>query len=208
MGSCKKCSHQGYNFQRSYEPSDFIEGDPSSPVWIIGLNPAMELGFNDTHDVAKLKSHLKEMKHDVSYFRDFRGVSRQLFDDLGEPGGVAHTDIVKCYSKSFPTGRDGVELVSNCSGYLKDQIEKHRPQLLICNGAKVSDYIQSILPATNDTTNCGTSYWHTHAGYSVCVVLSGFLGRIDRFARLRLGHEIESRRRECEARTAANEKAA
>ena len=208
MGNCTKCSNQGYEFHRQYEPSEFIEGDPNSPVWIIGLNPAMELGFNDTSDLSKLRMHLKEMKHEVSYFRDFRGVSKQLFDDLGEPNGVAHTDIVKCYSKRFPTGKNGSELVSNCQEYLKEQIERHRPQLLICNGAKVSDYVCSILPATEDETNCDTSYWHTEPDYNVCVVLSGFLGRIDRFARLRLGREIEARRLECAAKMSNKQKAA
>ncbi len=208
MSKCTRCSEYGYRFDRTYTPEDYVEGDPASPVWVIGLNPAMEIGFNDTSSLAHLRSHLRDMKHEVAYFRDFRGVSRKLFDDLGEVGGAAHTDIVKCYSKRFPAGKAGSKLVANCQEHLRLQIHTHRPKLLVCNGAQVSDYIQRILPRTDDPSNTDTSYWHSENDYEVCVVLSGFLGRIDRFARLRLGREIEARRAECEQRTNLHREAA
>jgi len=119
-----------------------------------------------------------------------------VFDGFGRDQGTAHTDIVKCGSKRFPKGKQGSEMVRHCSGYLKDQIVSHSPRLIICNGSPVSSYIQSVFPRTDDPTNSETSYWARISGVEVCIVLSGFIGRIDNFARRRLGVEVEARLKE------------
>lgn len=193
MTDCIKCASKKYEFHRRYHPTEYIDGYADSPVWIIGLNPAWDLGFNDDHTTEYLQDHLVKSKSTVPYFKDFRSVSPTLYANMGLPSGVAHTDIVKCYSRRFPSGKAGGTLVSNCNGYLKTQIENHRPKLLVCNGAQVSDYIRNILPPNAHKNDTSTSYLHDHDGYKVGVVLSGFIGRIDRFARRRLGQEIELR---------------
>jgi hypothetical protein len=44
INACSKCSAHGLTFSRAYGVADFLEGYPDSPVWIIGLNPAVEVG--------------------------------------------------------------------------------------------------------------------------------------------------------------------
>ncbi len=136
------------------------------------------------------------------YFEDFRHVSKLVYDGFGQEGGTAHTDIVKCSSKGFPTGRQGAELVHNCADYLKQQITQYMPRLIICNGSPVSRYIQDEFPRNDDSTNTQTSYWATVEDIDMCVILTGFIGRIDNYSRRRLGVEIEARLTESEQRFA------
>lgn len=69
-------------------------------------------------------------------------VSNQVYDGFGREEGTAHTDIVKCGSERFPGGRNGVELVYHYADYLKQQIAKRKPKLIICDGSPVSGYMQ------------------------------------------------------------------
>jgi len=183
LSTCSKCQHLGgYKFEREYAPEDFLEGKRSSEIWIVGLNPATEVGSNDQD----LQNYFVPGEKFYSYFRDFRRVSDLGYDGFGLEAGTAHTDIVKCGSKSFPSGKFGAELVSNCSPYLKKsspylkkQIISFKPRLLICNGRPVSNYMQQQFPASNDSSNTTTSYWSEVEGVDICIVLSGFIGRID-----------------------------
>jgi hypothetical protein len=198
---CQKCQQFGVSFARTYSPSDFIEGDPASPVWIIGINPAMPGDWTDGRSSAQLREAFADHATGVSYFRDFRVVSPWLFEGLGKPGGVAHTDLVKCSSTSWPpeglAGRDASTIVSRCADYLRDQLQKFRPKLLICNGSSVCSYINETVPP-RDYKPEDTSYVGQLEGHEFVVVLSGFVGRIDNHAKRRLGREIEDRARELE----------
>jgi len=120
LTKCSKCQHLGgYKFEREYAPEDFLEGKRSSEIWIVGLNPATEVGSNDHGSKEDLQNYFVPGENFYSYFRAFRRVSDLVYDGFGLETGTAHTDIVKCGSKSFPSGKVGAELVSNCSPYLK-----------------------------------------------------------------------------------------
>lgn len=180
------------------------EGDPESPIWIIGINPAAASDWTDpdrTREMLKDWLLAKEYKGNPNkerpYFKDFSKVSGPLFDKLGERNGIAHTDIVKCASKRFPPeqakGAKANVVVQNCRDYLLEQIRKHKPRMLICNGSPVSKYILEFIPPSPRGVRNTTSYKNCSLGYEVCVILSGFIGRIDDYAKRRLGVEIEQR---------------
>lgn len=198
MHECTRCKSYGLYFRRGYSPDQFIEGKPNSPVWIVGLNPAESENWVDSRTSADLELYFDDPTRVHSYFRDLRSVSLNLYENLGKEHGTAHTDLVKCSSKNFPKGKGAVEIIHNCGPYLQAQIASHKPKMIICNGAPVSQFIKSILPPAGGSHNMLTSYWSEIEGHRVCVVLSGFIGRIDNYSRRRLGIEIESRLREAD----------
>lgn len=192
--SCDRCATHNVRFCRTYKPEDFIEGDPYSPIWIIGINPAESGDWPDGRSTHDLAQSFSENAKKTGYFRDFRVVSPRLFERLGIAHGVAHTDLVKCSSPSWPPAdvrsRAASEIVTNCSGYLEEQIRRFRPKMLICNGSAVCEYIRDIIKPS-DATELTTSYVGKIDEHSITVVLSGFIGRIDNHSRRRLGREIE-----------------
>lgn len=192
---CEKCKQYGVQYCRTYEPANFIEGDPASPIWIIGINPAMPPDWPDGRSTDELRDRFAAVAEQSSYFRDFRTVSPWLFEGLGLKRRVAHTDLVKCSSKKWPPGRvkgrAADAITSNCSQYLIDQLTRYQPKLLVCNGAKVCEYIvKSVPPAVGHAVE-STSYSAMIGGREVVVVLSGFIGRIDNHSKRRLGREID-----------------
>lgn len=215
MHTCNDCSSFGLRFERQYRPEDFIEGDPASRVWIIGLNPAEDPDWVDPRDKSELINYFDNPNEVHRYFRAFKIVSEELFASLGEPTGTAHTDLVKCSSRSWPPklvqtatlgagrgtafgasvgGSPRENIISNCSKYLAKQIENYAPDMIICNGSEVSAKIIELLPPPTDFVTNATNYVHVRplTGKPITVVLSGFIGRIDNYAKRRLGAEIES----------------
>jgi uracil-DNA glycosylase len=197
MHECNKCSEFGFRFKRNYRPVDFIEGKSNSEVWIIGLNPAADQDWEDERTTKELADHLNDKDTIGSYFKDFKSVSEKIFNDFGENKGTAHTDIVKCSSNSFPPesakGKKAHIVINNCIGFLKTQIQTNKPKIIVCNGAAVSKFMLEFLPPPEGFSRDETSYWSDIDGTKVCVILSGFIGRIDNYARRRLGKEIELR---------------
>lgn len=193
MHTCDKCQKFGLRFQRQYRPEEYVEGDPRSPVWIIGLNPKKEVGWQDSgRTIDNLKDYFSGRVH--SYFRNFREVSERLHNSLGQPGGTAHTDIVKCSSMNWPPSKDkkaGPAIVENCTPYLRQQIDQFKPRMIVCNGADVCRAITRVLPPERELAPGATGYFSSSVDYRVCVVLSGFIGRIDNYARRRLGADID-----------------
>jgi len=160
--TCERCTHfVGYRFDWRYAPEEFLEGKRSSKVWIVGLNPAWDIGENQVSTRDELENYFVPGQRFHRYFEDFRHVSEEIYNGFGREGGTAHTDIVKCGSKRFPGGRNGAELVHHCADYLKRQIMQYRPQLILCNGSPVSRYIQQEFPRNEDSGNTLTSYWTT-----------------------------------------------
>lgn len=102
MKECDRCKAQGIRYRRSYEASEFLEGYADSPIWIVGVNPAAPPEWEDGRSVEQLQTTFYETARKTQYFRDFGRVSPWLFSLLEAPGGVAHTDLVKCSSKSWP----------------------------------------------------------------------------------------------------------
>ena len=193
MSECSKCEQYGLHFQRDYEPQDFLEGEPSSKIWVIGLNPVVE----PIPEPSALAGYFADRSKMHPYFRDFAAVSRRVFDGFGKVGGTAHTDLIKCSSKAWPPpgvkGRGARAIISNCQVYLFQQIQRYRPAMIVCNGADVSAAIKNTLPPSPPASDDATSYMTTVGDRTICVVLSGFIGRIDNYAKRRLGREIEER---------------
>lgn len=197
---CNQCEPLcGFRFDRPYAPEDWIEGDPSSPIWIIGLNPRStdldntESGINH-RSLEQTRRGFAEHAKGVGYFKIFKRVSPALYALLGTR--VAHTDLVKCASPSWPPPgtKNAVkeEVVKNCSAYLRIQIQAHWPQLLICNGADVCKFIRNMLPPPPGTADNAPNYISNGMGKPIIVVMTGFLRQLDNFNLRRIGLEIES----------------
>lgn len=195
MAKCEACIEIGLHFDRKYEPSEFIEGDPQAGVWIIGINPARAVGDVDPRTTHELRRHFdSEKRH--RYFGPFRAVSTHLHEQLGSTGGVAHTDLVKCFSPSWPPKgmeRDASTIMANCAHFLRAQLIQHAPKVVICNGVEVSKAVLDLLPPKRRISPGATKYVHRlESGRDLTVVMTGYIGRIDNFSRRRLGLEIES----------------
>lgn len=204
MYECTKCEKYGLHFQRGYEPVEFIEGKRDSLVWIIGLNPANDQDWIDPRTSQDLENYFDDLKAVHGYFKDFNVVSATIFQNFGKPRGTAHTDIVKCSSRAFPPqsakGKKAVyEIVNNCKIFLEEQIVKYKPKVIVCNSAEVCRFMVDFLPPPSGYTSRETSYWCNLEGMKICIILSGFIGRIDNFAKRRLGAEIEERLRQAQS---------
>lgn len=190
---CCKCKKYGLKYQRKYRPADFLEGKRSSNIWIVGLNPKGNSDKIDEREVEDVEGYFNHVNEVHPYFRDFKKVSGKLYDLLGKEKGAAHTDIVKCFSNRFPPGnckrKEAEEIIDNCKEYFKEQINEWLPDMIICNGSPVCRIIKEIIPVK---VGDKTSYTGKFKGKEITVILSGFIGRIDDYAKARLGKEIES----------------
>ena len=201
---CTKCSEFGLKFKSEHiEPDEYLEGNPKAEIWIIGLNPKADVG----HVEKRTKEQFENFNPDGHrYFSDFKKVSPKLYANwISEKSNVAHTDLVKCFSHSFPPAIDPstmnrrkacLQIISNCSVHLMRQLHKSRPKLIICNGSSVGSEILKLFPPEEGTDlKSLTSYKaqikigkETHEFW---IVLSGFIGRVDDRNKRRLGREIE-----------------
>jgi len=100
--TCDKCKNFGFEFRsiHNISPLDFIDGNVRADIWIIGLNPKNKLGHIE-------KRRLNDFRlfdpNGHQYFRDFRKVSEKLYKNWERPDrNIAHTDLVKCFSNTFP----------------------------------------------------------------------------------------------------------
>lgn len=195
MMKCNRCEQYGMYFERRYSPAEYFEGDPHSDIWIVGMNPAGDLGHNDERPVDELNSYFDDMESIHPYFQCFKQVSPRLYDNFGKAGGVGHTDIVKCFSKKFPpdgSSRSSQAIVANCTPYFREQLSRHCPKMIICNGSIACKTITDVVPKIGIKDRAfGTHYYGKVDGKTVVVVLCGFIRRIDNFSRRRLGLEIE-----------------
>lgn len=198
-GADEGCTKLTYR-PRTESPDQWIEGDPRSPIWIIGLNPKTTQDPDTDLDMnlSALRDGFKKRAHDVPYFRYLKRVSEPLFNALGSNLGVAHTDIVKCDSTEWPpagistSNIDRIE--ETCAMYLDQQIREYKPKLLICNGSPVCRYIKRLFDQPDESNGELVTHFESKKyGESVHVILSGFIGRIDSYAKRRLGREIEQR---------------
>jgi uracil-DNA glycosylase len=201
---CNKCREHGLGFYAEHiQPHEYIEGNPNADIWIIGLNPKNEIGTVE----ARTLKQFQDFDPDCHpYFSDFAKVSGKLYLNWqSENSNIAHTDLVKCFSNSFPpahnANRKGKKIivdhvVNNCSEHLQNQIRIGKPKLLICNGSMVCREIMRLFPPQmeNYDPKTLTSYQVSqNIGFDhhFWIVLSGFIGRIDDRNKMRLGKEIE-----------------
>jgi len=197
MSVCEKCSRFHLRFDRPYTPEDFLHGQRNALVWIIGLNPKGEDGYNDSDSSEKRLNCFSEeqfRRKPDRYYARFGKVLPWLLHTLGKEGGVAHTDLIKCYSPQFPPanvkGHDVNLMIQNCIGYLATQIRTHKPRIIICHGSPVGRYIENILPPPTGTDNHANSYKSHIDGLEVTVVRTGFLSQMDNYSKKRLASEI------------------
>lgn len=200
--ACDKCAQERLRFYATHiDPIDYIEGKRDAIVWIIGLNPKGDVG-NEEKRTAEEFDNFNPDSH--SYFKDFSKVSRKLYDSFKSANSkVAHTDLIKCFSPSFPplvqdNGQQKIvdveSVIKNCVVHLMEQLHRYQPKIIICNGSPVSWEILKIFPPpTTENWNTITSYQADLPGTShkFWIVLSGFIGRIDDRNKRRLGIEIE-----------------
>ena len=213
--TCDRCNAYGLNFYsvNNIFPEDYIEGKSSSEIWIVGLNPKGEM-HSESNQEERVKEDFEKFRPDNSnknhsYFHDFQKVSEKLYKNFQHPdeSNVAHTDLVKCFSKSFPPviEKEGIQsivdtgvIIRNCNVHLINQIKRHKPKLIICNGSPVNwEILKAFNPKnTNESWEQLTSYetsiiLDNGTEHKFWVVLSGFIGRIDNRNKRRLGKEIE-----------------
>lgn len=191
--TCSKCSEFGLVFNATHiKPTDYIEGKRNADIWIIGLNPKGEVGNEEKRTVTDFENFSPESH---SYFKDFSKVSAKLYNSFKSSNSrVAHTDLIKCFSPSFPPVVSTASLIKNCGEHLIQQLTEHKPKVIICNGSPVSwEILKMFPPPTNENWNTITSYQTTlkNTDHKFWIVLSGFIGRIDDRNKRRLGKEIE-----------------
>ena len=191
---CNKCSHLGLSFYADHVfPYEYLEGKSTADIWIIGLNPKAEINSIDKRTLEEFDSFDPDSH---SYFHDFKKVSQKIYANWkSDKGRIAHTDLVKCFSKSFPPTakrKDKKQIINNCKVHLLQQIRTFKPKIIICNGSDVCiEMINFFPPAKSKTLDILTSYKTNLEGNSFWVILSGFIGRIDDRNKRRLGKEIE-----------------
>jgi uracil-DNA glycosylase len=193
INSCDKCFKlTGMSFKRGYKPVEYIHGRKNSQIWIVGLNPRGEIGDNDEKETIH---DLLNSTFDNSYFRDFKNVSTLIYNAFSKENGVAHVDLVKCFSRSFPpvnlNKSELDEILCNCRSYLKDQLEIHKPKVIICNGSHVVWHIEKLIPPISDEYDYETFYIGNALNKPI-IFRSGFIGRLDNYAKRRLGKEVEN----------------
>ena len=196
--TCDKCKKYGLAFRATQNifPINFIDGNVHADIWIVGLNPKNKIGHVEERN---LDDFINFNPNGHSYFRDFRKVSEKLYKNWENPArNIAHTDLVKCFSDSFPPKNAGNgnnnqrQIVNNCAVFLKKQVLEYKPKLIICNGSTVSWEILRIFPPHQKNNLDGlTSYFTNIDNHKFWIVLSGFIGRIDNRNKRRLGMEIE-----------------
>lgn len=191
MEKCNKCEElTGLRFERQYSPVQYFHGKKNSKVLVIGLNPSGKIGDNNTTETI---DNLSDFLPDNSYFKDFANVSKKIYDNFGKENGVIHTDLVKCFSPKFPPVKLNISdldrIICNCRVYLMEQIKIFEPKIIICNGSHVVYHIQQIIPVKE-----GLDFDTYYIGKFVndpFVIRTGFIGRLDNYAKKRLGKEIE-----------------
>lgn len=203
--ACDKCKEFGFGFYSEHiTPEQYIEGNPKAEIWIVGLNPKSDVGSVEGRTPQEFENFDPDCH---PYFSDFNKASDRLYQNWkSNKSNVAHTDIVKCFSNSFPPkiNENGKErkvktkmIVNNCIEYLKNQIKAGKPKMIICNGSIVSwEMIRLFPPKIKDDnpktlTSYKTSQNISGTEHNFWIVLSGFIGRIDDRNKRRLGKEIE-----------------
>lgn len=180
----------------AFNPRDGIEGDPQSPIWILGLNPKtdpkthiMRRGGPNPHTwhpIAWTHHHLNQTPH----FRRLKPVLGKRFNMLLQQNGIASTDVLKCGSPAWKA--EEVQAVDHCFGFFLDQLKAFQPRVLLVLSSNASRIIASPNHA-NITANATCGQWHGLYGGSkqLDVILSGYTGsQQERYARLRLANEI------------------
>ena len=186
---CEKCKGFDRIPDKGLVP-EFMVGNFEAKIWVVGLNPKLRKGQegimdpNDSKDFDRYFKRIRNFDFDSPYFKL---IKHHVFIEDWEWGDdVAHVDLVKCASrgidKSFEKAKD------NCGDYLERQIKLLKPKLIIANGIAVSKWFKSRKEQKKVTN---TSILLKFNGFETFVVLSGFIGQMDRCSMARLREDIK-----------------
>lgn len=189
---CETCKDLGVNRtpDKGLVP-EFMVGNFKAKYWVVGLNPKLRKrkeGIMDPNDSKKFESYFKRSYNfddfDYGYFKRIK--DHVFLEDWEWGRVVAHVDLVKCASseidKSFEKAKD------NCCDYLERQIKLLKPKLIIANGIAVSKWFKSRKEQKKVTN---ASILLKFNGFETFVVLSGFIGRMDRCSMARLREDLK-----------------
>jgi uracil-DNA glycosylase len=173
----------------------FGEGNPNNPLWIVGLNPKLEGEGMMTPDNAKSltgyknveKSYFINMKATHSYFKKFKHILGPKWEDIFEKH-IFHTDLVKCGSTNFKEIKNSV--IKKCEYFLLEQIKTFTPRIIFCNGSPVVDWFKVNFTIKDNKNNTQGELFFK--GKKLNLIYSGFIGRIDNYARRRIKPELIS----------------
>lgn len=187
---CEKC--KGFGVDRIPDKGlvpEFMVGNFKAKIWVVGLNPKLrkgQEGIMDPNDSKDFDRYFKRIYNfDFNYIY-FNRIKHHVFPEDWEWGhDVAHVDLVKCASRGIDDLSKKAK--DNCCDYLERQIKLLKPKLIIANGIEVSEWFESRkeLKATD------TSIIRKFNGFETIVVLSGFIGRIDRYSMARLREDLK-----------------
>jgi uracil-DNA glycosylase len=168
---------------------EFMVGNFDAKIWVVGLNPKLRkqddiMNPNDSKNFESYFKRIRTFDFDLPYFNRIKD---HVFLEKWEWGkDVAHVDLVKCASikidKSFEKAKD------NCGDYLEGQIKLLKPKLIIANGIPVSKWFKSR-KEQEEVPNTGILLKFN--GFETLVVLSGFIGQMDRCSMARLREDIK-----------------
>lgn len=193
---CNNCPLKDKRTVENYNhsPEDFIEGNPNSNIWIIGLNPGFEKGANKLKERKKDILSLPKSINDP-YFSKFKRVSSGLFKEDGK-AKFAHTDLVKCASQNFTSKSMGAninDIIYNCSSYLKDHISIYSPSIILAAGSHTQmELVRLFKPYTNPYEFIleNTSFSFLNNKKTIQVVFSDHVGQMSYTNGNRVAREI------------------
>ncbi|MFX0066982.1 MAG: uracil-DNA glycosylase family protein [Candidatus Hermodarchaeota archaeon] len=191
---CNKCS--SLNIERN--PSKgiiplFGEGDPNNPLWIVGLNPKLEeegmiVPDNEKSFTKYLKverAYFNNMKTSHSYFKDFKHIFGPKWESIFKKH-IFYTDLVKYGSPNFKEIKKPA--IKNCEIFLLEQIKAFTPRIIFCNGTPVVDWFKEHFTIKDNENNTQGELFLKDNKLSL--IYSGFIGRIDNYARRRIKPEL------------------
>jgi uracil-DNA glycosylase len=163
----------------NFDPSKAIEGDPNSPIWIIGLNPKTEERDHISNSLNPMD--WSKTNWNAPHFRRLQGViGKEWHSCLFKDGGIAHTDLVKCGSPQYSAAAKGA--VESCRGFLVNQIQTHKPKLLLILSSDAARIIEEKMVHPEDGSTEGVCQFGDHRCYSS--------PRQDRYAKQRLMNDF------------------
>ena len=188
---CKNCKELG--FPPEGLVPEFMLGDwCKAKIWVVGLNPKLQRGKQGSPEGFDSFETYYDRCHDPEFprfnRRYFNPIQKVFPERLRWGSDVAHTDLVKCASTGKPESYD--KLMNICCKFLEEQIKLLKPKLIIANGIEVSEWFRNWGNAKQDTTNIILEF----DDFQTSVILSGFMGQMDRYSMLRLKQEITTAR--------------
>lgn len=181
----------------NFNPCTAIEGDPTSPIWIISLNPKTnpkthEKKSGKTNPITweNLKRTVPEIRR-IPHFRRLEDVIGKVrFEEILQPKGIAHTDVLKCGSPAFTVLEKPA--VDFCIEFFLSQLKIYKPKILLVNSSDASRIIASTAKLKENVTE---GLWDLYGPGKepLFLIFSGYTSsHQERYAKLRLARDFDS----------------